>query len=131
MSLDNMTKAELVSEAEEYGISTEGTKAELLERLKAFEATGSEEAVEESAEEVVEEEAAPAEAEEPKTEEPAKENLKLVKMERSNARFEAVGKVFTTKHPFHLVTEDEEAHLVDVVGGFRPATQREIENFYQ
>lgn len=131
--LEEMSYRELVDEAKEFGLDTSGKKSEVLERVKKFQLTGQVDETDDNHVEVIEVVENSVETEQVEVvEEPKKpEELVLVKMERSNRLFEAVGKTFTTKHPFNLVTKDQESHLVNVVGGFRPATRSEIDSYYE
>ena len=51
-------------------------------------------------------------------------------MTRRNHSYEVRGYKFTRQHPFVPVTEEDAEWLVEKGGGFRPATNREIKEFY-
>lgn len=59
-----------------------------------------------------------------------KANTILVRMDRSNPSYSTHGFVFTQQHPFVAMTEDEAQVIFDTEIGFRPATPREAQEFY-
>lgn len=54
----------------------------------------------------------------------------LVKMTRQNGTYQVRGYNFTKTHPFLPVSAEDADFLVEVVGGFKIAGPREIEEFY-
>ena len=58
------------------------------------------------------------------------ENSVLVKMERSNFSYEAVGYTFTYEHPFVAMSESDAQRIFDTQEGFRLATPREAQEYY-
>src|SRR4051812_44198765 len=58
------------------------------------------------------------------------EDVTVLKMTRKNASYEIRGYRFTRNNPFALVRDDDVDTLVEKVGGFRPATKRELAEFY-
>lgn len=58
------------------------------------------------------------------------ENSVLVKMERGNHSYQALGHTFTASHPFVAMGESEAQRIFDVEEGFRLATPREAQEFY-
>jgi len=54
----------------------------------------------------------------------------LVRMERANFRYDALGYTFTQDHPFVAMTEDEAQAIFDKEEGFRLATPKEAQDFY-
>lgn len=58
------------------------------------------------------------------------EELIVVKMVRANFTYEIRGYRFTRQHPYALVKEEDADYLVEVDGGFRMASPREIREFY-
>jgi hypothetical protein len=54
----------------------------------------------------------------------------LVRMERANFRYDALGYTFTQQHPFVAMTEDEAQEIFDKEEGFRLATPKEVQDFY-
>ncbi len=54
----------------------------------------------------------------------------LVKMERSNPSYQALGYTFTSRHPYHSVPKEVAEHLVQNVDGFRLALESEVADYY-
>lgn len=54
----------------------------------------------------------------------------LVKMTRQNGTYQIRGYNFTKTHPFLPVSAEDADFLVEVIGGFKIAGPREIEEFY-
>jgi hypothetical protein len=54
----------------------------------------------------------------------------LVRMERANFRYDTLGYTFTQDHPFVAMTEDEAQEIFDKEEGFRLATPKEVQDFY-
>jgi hypothetical protein len=59
-----------------------------------------------------------------------KANTILVRMDRQNPSYSTHGYVFTQQHPFIAMSEDEAQLIFDTEIGFRPATPREAQDFY-
>jgi hypothetical protein len=58
------------------------------------------------------------------------ENLVLVKMERSNYSFQTTNYTFTRQHPFVAMSESDAQRIFDTEQGFRLATPREAQEYY-
>jgi hypothetical protein len=54
----------------------------------------------------------------------------LVKMDKANPSYTVYGYTFTQEHPFVAMTEDDANRIFDTEPGFRPATPREAQEFY-
>ena len=54
----------------------------------------------------------------------------LVRMDRKNGTYETRGVTFTRDHPYALVDLDTAQDIFDNEEGFRPATPRELQEFY-
>jgi hypothetical protein len=54
----------------------------------------------------------------------------LIRMERSNGIFETYGLQFTREHPYALAEPDIAQLIFDTHEGFRPATPKELQEFY-
>jgi len=54
----------------------------------------------------------------------------LVRMDRKNGTYETHGVTFTKDHPYALVSLDTAQDIFDNEVGFRPATPRELQEFY-
>jgi hypothetical protein len=58
------------------------------------------------------------------------QNTVLVKMDRMNHSYQAMGYTFTAQHPFVAMSEDDAQRIFDTQAGFRLATPREAQEFY-
>jgi len=58
------------------------------------------------------------------------ENSVLVKMDRDNFSYQAMGHSFTQQHPFVAMSESDAQRIFDTQEGFRLATPREAQEFY-
>ena len=58
------------------------------------------------------------------------ENAVLVKMERGNHSYQSSGYTFTTEHPFIAMSESDAQRIFDTEEGFRLATPREAQEYY-
>jgi hypothetical protein len=58
------------------------------------------------------------------------EDMVLVKMDRANARYDALGFTFTREHPFVAMMPDVAQEIFDKEEGFRLATPREVQEYY-
>jgi hypothetical protein len=54
----------------------------------------------------------------------------LVRMTRANFRYDAMGYTFTQQHPFVAMSEDDAQSIFDKEDGFRLATPKEVQDFY-
>ena len=54
----------------------------------------------------------------------------LVKMERANHRYDTMGFTFTSTHPFVAMSEEQAQEIFDREEGFRLATPKEVQDFY-
>ena len=54
----------------------------------------------------------------------------LIRMERKNGLYETRGVTFTRDHPYALVDVNTAQDIFDNEEGFRPATPRELQEFY-
>ena len=58
------------------------------------------------------------------------EDTVLVKMERANFRYDILGHTFTKDHPFVAMSSDSAQAIFDKEDGFRLATPKEVQDFY-
>jgi hypothetical protein len=58
------------------------------------------------------------------------ENTVLVRMTRANFRYDSMGYTFTQDHPFVAMSEDDAQKIFDNEEGFRLATPKEVQEFY-
>lgn len=54
----------------------------------------------------------------------------LVKMDRDNHSYQTMGYTFSQQHPFVAMTESEAQRIFDTQQGFRLATPREAQEYY-
>ena len=59
-----------------------------------------------------------------------KKNTILVRMDRANPTFSVGRHTFTREHPFVAMSEPDAQYIFDNIDGFRPATPRELQEFY-
>jgi hypothetical protein len=58
------------------------------------------------------------------------EDTVLVRMTRDNFRYDIIGFTFTKEHPFVAMHKDKAQAIFDKEEGFRPATPKEVQDFY-
>ena len=58
------------------------------------------------------------------------EDTILVRMTRANFRYDIAGVTFTKEHPFVAMNKDKAQTIFDKEEGFRPATPKEVQDFY-
>jgi hypothetical protein len=58
------------------------------------------------------------------------EDTLLVRMTRDNHRYDIHGYTFTKDHPFIAMSEDDAQKIFDTEEGFRLATPKEVQDFY-
>jgi hypothetical protein len=125
-----MKVSELRDIAEYFAVDLDGnTKASKPVILAALEEDG---VSYEMYEKFLNSEKAEAEVElpKPKKKPSADATLVLVRMDRENPRYEVNGYVFTKDHPFVAMTEDDAEFIFTTQQGFRMATPREIQEYY-
>jgi len=59
----------------------------------------------------------------------AKDNV-LVRMTRDNFRYDIMGHTFTKEHPFVAMSDESAQAIFDKEEGFRLATPKEVQEFY-
>ena len=59
-----------------------------------------------------------------------KANTILVRMDKANPSYTVHGYTFTQQHPFVAMSEESAQSIFDSEAGFRPATPREAQEFY-
>jgi hypothetical protein len=129
MSFDTLTVAELKEIATEFAVDTEGlkNKKEVIAAMAEEGVTYSVyqktvQAIEEATEEI---EILPIF--DPKAQ---PEDTILVRMTRDNHRYDIHGYSFTKTHPFVAMSEDDAQKIFDTEEGFRLATPKEVQDFY-
>ena len=134
MSFETLKVAELRKIAEDFAVDTDGikSKTDIVAALAEEGVTWSvyqktindiEKATEEFSEE--------AEEILPRFNPDAQpEDTVLVRMTRDNFRYDIIGFTFTKEHPFIAMTEENAQQIFDSEEGFRLATPREVQDFY-
>jgi hypothetical protein len=119
--LMEITKAELVSIAEEYDLDQSGNKGDIANRIIDFEMGAT---VAQPIEEEPEEEPEPVL--------PGVDyNPTLVRFTGKNSLYSIRGKVYTQKNPFQVVSKSDADYLVlNKSKHFRFATEREVQEYY-
>lgn len=128
MSFSTMKLNDLKNVAEYFAVDLEGakTKNEIMAALEeegvTYEMYQKFSEAEDASEEV---EKQPAK----KKKAPAGETV-LVRMDRENAHFEINGYTFTREHPFVAMDEEDAEFIFSIEEGFRMATPREVQEYY-
>jgi hypothetical protein len=130
MSFETLKVTELRKIAEDFAVDTEGLKNK-ADIIAALSEEGVTFAVYAKTLDTKEDEAEMDETEvlakPDKTQ--SKDNV-LVKMERANFRYDIMGFTFTREHPFIAMKEEDAQKIFDVEEGFRLATPKEAQEFY-
>lgn len=129
MSFDTLKVTELKKIAEDFAVDTDGLKnkkdiiAALAEEGVTYSVYSKTlDAIEEAAEEI---------EVLPKFDLNSQpENTVLVRMTRANFRYDSMGYTFTQDHPFVAMSEDDAQKIFDNEEGFRLATPKEVQEFY-
>lgn len=130
MSFETMKVAELKKIAEDFAVDTEGlkNKADIIAALSEEGVTYS---IYAKTLDIKEEEAEMNEDEVlPKPDKNQSADNVLVRMTRANFRYDIMGYTFTKDHPFVAMKEEDAQKIFDVEEGFRLATPREAQEFY-
>jgi hypothetical protein len=131
MSFSDLKISELKKAAESFGVDLDGskTKTEIVALLEeegiTYQMYDKFTNVEKQDIEISEVEKKQREKKIMKT-----ENSVLVKMERGNHSYQAMGHTFTQEHPFVAMPESDAQGIFDTQQGFRLATPREAQDFY-
>ena len=135
MSFNTLKVADLRNIADEFGVEIEklATKSLIIKELEengvTFELYSSMKNKEEdkvSSEEAAQLFSAPKQKKLDKN----SDDVILIKMERSNIAYELYGVRFTREHPYALVETDTAQKIFEVGEGFRPATPKELQDYY-
>ena len=129
MSFDTLKVAELKEIATEFAVDTEGLKNK-KDVIAALSEEGVTWAVYQSTLEAIEKDTEEIEIL-PKFDPKAQaEDTILVRMTRENMRYDIHGKTFTKDHPFVAMSEEDAQKIFDTEEGFRLATPKEVQDFY-
>jgi len=130
MSFETLKIADLKKIAEDFAVEVDGlkNKADIIAALAEEGVTWSvyNKTIENMEEEDMSTEVLPKF--DPKAEQP--ENTVLVRMTRHNFRYDTMGFTFTKEHPFVAMSNDEAQEIFDKEEGFRLATPREVQEYY-
>lgn len=130
MTFETMKVAELKKIAEDFAVDTEGLKNK-ADIIAALSEEGVTFAIYAKTLDVKEEEAEMTENEVlPKPDKTQSKDNVLVRMTRANFRYDIIGYTFTKEHPFVAMKEEDAQKIFDVEEGFRLATPREAQEFY-
>jgi hypothetical protein len=132
MSFETLKISELKKIAEDFAVETQGlkNKADIIAALSEEGVTWS---VYNKTIKQIEEDAEDMSTEvlpkfDPKAEQP--ENTVLVRMTRDNFRYDIAGHTFTKEHPFIAMHKDQAQEIFDREEGFRLATPKEVQEYY-
>ena len=129
MSFDTLKVAELKIIATDFAVDTESLKNK-KDIIAALAEEGVTWSVYQSTIEAIEKDTEEIEIL-PKFDSKAQlDNALLVRMTRDNMRYDIHGKTFTKDHPFVAMTEDDAQTIFDTEEGFRLATPKEVQDFY-
>jgi hypothetical protein len=132
MSFETLKVSELRKIAEDFAVDTDGlkNKADIIAALAEEGVTWS---VYNKTIEKMEEDEEDMSVEvlpkfDPKAEQP--EDTVLVRMTRDNFRYDIIGYTFTKEHPFVAMHKDDAQKIFDKEEGFRLATPKEVQEYY-
>jgi Ribonuclease G/E len=132
MSFETLKISELKKIAEDFAVETQGlkNKADIIAALAEEGVTWS---VYSKTIKQIEEELENMDTEvlpkfDPKAEQP--EDTVLVRMTRDNFRYDIMGVTFTKEHPFVAMGKDDAQEIFDKEEGFRLATPKEVQEYY-
>ena len=129
MSFDTLKVAELRVIAEEFAVDTEGLKNK-KDIIAALSEEGVNWNVYQNTIQAIEKDTEEIEIL-PKFDPKAQpENTVLVRMTRDNMRYDIHGRTFTKDHPFVAMPEEDAQKIFDTEEGFRLATPKEVQDFY-
>lgn len=129
MSFDTLKVAELKVIATDFAVDSEGLKNK-KDIIAALAEEGVTWSVYQSTVEAIERDTEEIEIL-PKFDPKAQaEDTLLVRMTRDNHRYDIHGYTFTKDHPFVAMSEDDAQKIFDTEEGFRLATPKEVQDFY-
>ena len=129
MSFDTLKVAELKVIATDFAVDTENLKNK-KDIIAALSEEGVTWSVYQSTIEAIEKDTEEIEIL-PKFDPKAQpEDTILVRMTRDNHRYDINNQTFTKQHPFVAMSEDDAQKIFDTEEGFRLATPKEVQDFY-
>ena len=131
MSFETLKVSELKKIAEDFGVEIEGLKNK-TDIIAALSEEGVTWAVySKTVENLKEEEEMATEIiAKPDNKKTNPEDTVLVKMERDNYRYDIQGFTFTKEHPYIAMDKETAQEIFDKEEGFRLATPKEVQDFY-
>jgi len=130
MSFETLKVSEIKKIAEDFAVDTDGlkSKADIIAALAEEGVTWSvyNKTINQIEEEDMSVEILPKF--DPKAEQP--ENTVLVRMTRDNHRYDTMNFTFTKEHPFIAMSNELAQEIFDKEEGFRLATPREVQEYY-
>lgn len=131
MSFETLKVAELKKIAEDFGVEIDGlkNKTDIIAALSEEGVTWAVYA--KTVEQLEEEEDMTVETPvKPENKKVNPEDTVLVKMERDNFRYDIQGFTFTKEHPFIAMDKNKAQEIFDKEAGFRLATPKEVQEYY-
>jgi hypothetical protein len=132
MSFETLKVSELKKIADDFGVEIEKlkSKADIIAALSEEGVTWSvydktTKALEDEAEDISEEVLPKFDHKKDQA-----EDTVLVRMDRANFRYDILGHTFTREHPFVAMNKDQAQAIFDKEEGFRLATPKEVQEFY-
>jgi hypothetical protein len=130
MSFDTLKVSELKKIAEDFGVDIEDKKNK-NDIIAALAEEGVTWSIYAKTLDKSEEEDMLTETEtKPKAKSSNTEDTVLVRMTRANFRYDILGHTFTKEHPFVAMDKDAAQAIFDKEEGFRLATPKEVQDFY-
>jgi hypothetical protein len=130
MSFDTLKVSELKKIAEDFGVDIEDKKNK-NDIIAALAEEGVTWSIYAKTLDKLEEEDMLTETEtKPKAKSSNTEDTVLVRMTRANFRYDILGHTFTKEHPFVAMDKDAAQAIFDKEEGFRLATPKEVQDFY-
>lgn len=128
MSFDTLKISELKKIAEDFGVDIEDKKNK-TDIIAALAEEGVSWSVYSKTLDNLEEEDMITEVK-PKAKSSNPDDTVLVRMTRANFRYDIMGQTFTKEHPFVAMDKDTAQAIFDKEEGFRLATPKEVQDFY-
>ena len=131
MSFETLKVSELKKIAEDFGVEIDGlkNKTDIIAALSEEGVTWT--VYSKTVENLEEEEDMAVETPvKPDNKKVNPEDTVLVKMERDNFRYDIQGFTFTKEHPFIAMDKDKAQEIFDKEAGFRLATPKEVQEYY-
>jgi len=129
MSFDTLKVAELKTIATDFAVDTENLKNK-KDIIAALAEEGVTWSVYQSTLDAIEKDTEEIEILPKFDPKAAAEDTILVRMTRENMRYDIHGKTFTKDHPFVAMSEEDAQKIFDTEEGFRLATPKEVQDFY-